>query len=38
LERARENHLNALYQFNLARIDVAAAAGGVEEAVKGLSK
>lgn len=38
LERARDNHLNALYQFNLARIDVAAAAGGIEEAVKGLGK
>lgn len=38
LERARDNQLNALYQFNLARIDVAAAAGGIEEAVKGLSK
>jgi outer membrane protein TolC len=38
LERARDNHLNALYEFNLARIDVAAAAGGMEEAVKGLSK
>ncbi len=38
LERARDNHLNALYQFNLARIDVAAAAGGIEEAVKGLAK
>jgi outer membrane protein TolC len=38
LERARDNQLNALYQFNLARIDVAAASGGIEEAVKGLSK
>jgi outer membrane protein TolC len=38
LERARDNQLNALYQFNLARIDVAAAAGGIEEAVKGLAK
>lgn len=38
LERARDNHLQAIYQFNLARIEVAAAAGGIEEAVKGLGK
>ncbi len=38
LERARDNNLAALYQFNLARIDLAAAAGGMEAALKGLTK
>lgn len=36
LERARENYLSALYQFNLARIELAASTGTVESSVKGL--
>jgi len=38
LARARDNHLNALYQFNLARIDLAAATGGIQEAVQSLGE
>ena len=36
LARARDNNLAALYLFNLARIDVAAATGSMEQAVKGM--
>jgi len=36
LARARDNTLSALYLFNLARIDVAAATGTMEQAVKGM--
>lgn len=36
LARARDNNLSALYLFNLARIDVAAATGNMEQAVKGM--
>jgi len=38
LARARDNHLNALYQFNLARIDLAAATGGIQEAVQNMGE
>ena len=38
LARARDNNLAALYLFNLARIDVAAATGSMEQAVKGMVK
>ena len=38
LGRARDNHLTALYQFNLARIDLAAAAGTIQEAVRNLGE
>jgi outer membrane protein len=36
LSRARDNQLAALYLFNLARIDVAAATGNIQQAVKGM--
>lgn len=36
LARARDNHLAALYQYNLARIDLAAASGGIQDAVRRL--
>jgi outer membrane protein len=36
LARARDNNLAALYLFNLARIDVAAATGNMQQAVKGM--
>jgi outer membrane protein len=36
LARARDNQLAAIYQFNLARIDVAAATGTMSQAVKGM--
>ncbi len=36
LARARDNQLAALYLFNLARIDLAAATGSMEDAVKGM--
>ena len=38
LARARDNHLNALYQFNLARIDLAAATGAIQEAVQTIGE
>ncbi|MBY0502637.1 MAG: TolC family protein [Bryobacteraceae bacterium] len=38
LSRARDNHLAALYQFNLARIDLAAAAGTIQEAVQNMGE
>ncbi|WP_162179856.1 TolC family protein [Bryobacter aggregatus] len=38
LARARDNNLGALYLFNLARIDVAAATGSMEQAVAGMVK
>ena len=38
LSRARDNHLAALYQFNLARIDLAAATGTIQEAVRNLGE
>ena len=38
LSRARDNHLSALYQFNLARIDLAAATGIIQEAVHNLGE
>ena len=38
LTRARDNHLSALYLFNLARIDVAAASGSMHQAVSGMVK
>ncbi|MBM3759113.1 MAG: TolC family protein [Acidobacteria bacterium] len=38
LARARDNNLAALYLFNLARIDVAAATGTMEQAVKGMAR
>ncbi len=38
LSRARDNHLTALYQFNLARIDLAAATGTIQEAVRNLGE
>jgi outer membrane protein TolC len=38
LARARDNHLTALYQFNLARIDLAAATGAIQEAVQKLGE
>jgi outer membrane protein TolC len=34
LERARENHLEALYQHNLARIDLAAAMGVIHRIIQ----
>jgi outer membrane protein len=34
LARARDNHLTALYQFNLARIDLSAATGSIQDAVR----
>ena len=36
LARARDNRLTALYQFNLARIDLAAAMGSMREAVESM--
>jgi outer membrane protein len=36
LVRARDNHLTALYQFNLARIDLAAATGTLPEVISSL--
>lgn len=36
LARARDNNLAALYLFNLARIDIAAATGNMAQAVKGM--
>lgn len=36
LTRARDNQLSALYQFNLARIDLAAATGSLPEALSNL--
>ena len=38
LARARDNHLTALYQFNLARIDLAAATGAIQEAVQTMGE
>lgn len=38
LTRARDNSLSALYLFNLARIDVAAASGAMQQAVSGMVK
>lgn len=38
LARARDNHLAALYQFNLARIDLAAATGSIQEAVRSMGE
>ncbi len=38
LARARDNHLMALYQFNLARIDLAAATGTIQEAVQTMGE
>lgn len=38
LSRARDNHLAALYEFNLARIDLAAATGTIQEAVRNLGE
>jgi len=38
LARARDNHLTALYQFNLARIDLAAATGSIQEAVQTMGE
>lgn len=36
LSRARDNNLTAISMFNLARIDVAAATGNMQQAVKGM--
>jgi outer membrane protein len=36
LSRARDNQLTALYQFNLARIDLAAATGSLPEVISSL--
>ena len=38
LSRARDNHLTALYQFNLARIDLAAATGTIQQAVQNMGE
>jgi len=38
LTRARDNSLSALYLYNLARIDVAAASGAMQQAVSGMVK
>ncbi len=38
LSRARDNHLTALYQFNVARIDLAAATGGMEAVVQNMGE
>ncbi len=38
LARARDNHLAALYQFNLARIDLATATGSIQEAVRSMGE
>jgi outer membrane protein TolC len=38
LARARDNDLSATYQFNLARIDLAAATGAISGAVKRMTQ